>query len=152
MANYIDSNITLKIIDMPKSERLEWFMKFNYIVQDDSTYWQLLAALWIDSDVCTPDLDKWIELFSSKRRNRQKLMKKGDRHIWMKLPHRVTVYRAINHAEDISKAISWTLDKEVCKRLFPDRPIVVETFLKSEIIAYFDRRKEKEIIRIKKEK
>ena len=146
MANFIDSNITKMIINMAKQERLDWFIKHNYMIQDDSAYWQLLAAIWIDSEACTPNLDKWIILFSSKRRNRHKLMKKKDREYWHSLPKTVQAFRAINDNEDIDKAISWSLDVNVCARLYPSKRIEVRYFPKKQIIAFFNRRREMEII------
>jgi len=154
--NENDSKIVEKIILLPIEERLPYFLGIKDKIFDDSAYWQLLAAIWIGSDVCSPYLKIWRDLFTEPRRNRQKLMKGHDRKIWRSLtkrgaPKLITAYRAMNPGEDPITAISWTLSKAVAQRLAKGREIFEMEIDKTSIIAYFDRRKEQEIISLYEE-
>jgi hypothetical protein len=80
-------------------------------------------------------------------------MKKGDREIWRSLvcrkaPRMVKVYRAMNPEDDPITAISWTLDKKVAQQLANGRKVITWEIPKECIIAYFDRRKECEVIHL----
>jgi len=146
MANENDSAIAERIIELPTPLRLHYFWKVCRKIRDDSTYWQLLGTLWIDAEILAPNYGYWIELFRADRRNRHKLMKKGDRAIWRKLPAVMTVYRATYPGDDLTRAMSWTLDRSVCGRFFPGREIVSRQVTKEDVLAYFDRRREKEVV------
>lgn len=116
----------------------------------DSAYWQILATIWMDSPDNTVELDRWIKLFSSPRRDRHKLMKKKDRQVWRSLPDRIQCYRAIMLREDVKKAICWATTRKSAeffqKHYQKDGGIVTKVFPKSRIMAYFDRRSENEVI------
>lgn len=144
----IDSDIARRIINLPEELKLNYFVEINHLLSDN-LYWQMLAGIWMNTTVCHPNIEHWKSLFRSKRRNRHKLMKKGDRKTWRKLPEVVTAYRAVNSPEEIETAISWTLDKDIAEKLFNEREVVLKRIHKSSIIAFFDRRREKEIIVIK---
>lgn len=146
MANFNDSQIAEQIVILPTPERLPYLLRVKDNIIDDSTYWQLVAGVWLDSEVCSPYLSIWRELFTAKRRNRHKLMKKHDRKIWRALPDVMVAYRAVNPDEDVDTAISWTLDHDVAIKLARGRTIVSKTLHKKNVLAYFDRRKEQEII------
>ncbi len=146
MANFNDSGIVKSILTLPVGERLNAFYKTRYLIKDDSTYWQVLAGVWMSTEICSPYRYLWVELFTCGRRNRHKLMKKGDRYIWRGLPEIVAAYRAVNPGESVYQAISWTLNPAVAKQLARGREIRRYLFHKEDIIAYFDRRHEQEII------
>lgn len=141
----IDSNIVKNIIEIPSELKLSYFWEINDQLSD-SVYWLILATIWMDAEVCAPNYDYWKTLFQSKRPGRQKLMKKGDRKKWNRLPNIVTAYRSVNNPEENKTAISWTLDKTIAEKLSNGREVISKKIQKSLIIAYFDRRKEKEII------
>lgn len=147
MPNINDRIIVTELCQVDTSRRLppETFEKINQI-KDDSTFWQVVATCWIKWGR-TKDLAGWKKLFSTNRRGRWHMMKKKDRKVWRSLPKVVTAYRAVAPEEDVDSMISWTLNKEVLERIYKDtREIVTRRFKKEEVIAYFDRRKEHEII------
>jgi hypothetical protein len=156
MANENDSAIVEKLISLPVSEQLPYLLEIKDKILDDSCYWQVVAGVWIGSEVCSPYLKAWRDLFTEPRRNRQKLMKGSDRKVWHSLtkrgaPKLVTAYRAMNPDDDAITAISWTLSKKVAQQLARGRKIVSLEIPKECIIAYFDRRKEQEIIHLYEE-
>ncbi|MBS9976456.1 hypothetical protein INT50_00300 (plasmid) [Vibrio diabolicus] len=117
-------------------------------MKDDSTYWNVLGSLWKDvGEVQQQSL--WLPLFRSSRRSRHKIMTSSERKEFARLPESVTAYRAINGESEISTAISWTLSPEVAQRVFSHngkRQVVKRQFSKKQILAYFSRRNEQEII------
>ncbi|EJL6793747.1 hypothetical protein H4F26_22310 [Vibrio alginolyticus] len=117
-------------------------------MKDDATYWNVLGALWKDiGEVQQQSL--WLPLFRSSRRSRHKIMTSSERKEFARLPETVTAYRAINGESEISTAISWTLSPEIAQRVFSHngkRQVVKRQFNKKQILAYFSRRNEQEII------
>ncbi|EJL6751401.1 hypothetical protein QNE82_001544 [Vibrio alginolyticus] len=117
-------------------------------MKDDSTYWNVLGSLWKDiGEVQQQSL--WLPLFRSSRRSRHKIMTSSERKEFARLPETVTAYRAINGESEISTAISWTLSPEIAQRVFSHngkRQVVKRQFNKKQILAYFSRRNEQEII------
>lgn len=146
MANENDSTILSALMKMPKGARLTIFYANRDKVRDDAAYWRILASLWMEMDTCYPNLKYWKELFMSDRRDRFKLMQKNDRRVWRKLPAKVTAFRAVHESENVDGAISWTLSRTVAEKFAEGRKVVERMFSKREIIAYFDRRHEQEII------
>ena len=116
-------------------------------VHDDAIYWQLLGTAWIKAGRVL-ELDRWRPLFEVNRRGRWKLMKKKDRRVWRDLPPVVVAYRATRDGEDLDAVISWTLDRTVAA-LFAERHgrrVVERRIPRDHIVAYFDRRHEREIV------
>ncbi|MBS9994687.1 hypothetical protein J4H55_19435 [Vibrio alginolyticus] len=117
-------------------------------MKDDATYWNVLGSLWKDvGEVQQQSL--WLPLFRSSRRSRHKIMTSSERKEFARLPETVTAYRAINGESEISTAISWTLSPEIAQRVFSHngkRQVVKRQFKKKQILAYFSRRNEQEII------
>lgn len=150
MANENDSAIMSALLKLPKGARLVTLYANRYEFWDDAAYWQAVAAMWIDSDICYPNLEYWKELFTLDRRDRFKLMKKADRKVWRSLPAKVKAFRAVHENEEVDLAISWTLTRKVADRFAKGRKVVERTFNKNQIVAYFDRRGEQEIIVIQK--
>lgn len=76
-------------------------------------------------------------------------MKSSERKAFNRLPKVVTAYRAVNDETEEAIAISWTLSEDVAKKIFSQngkRKIAKRQFEKWQILAYFNRRKEQEII------
>ena len=144
--NVLDSTIAAELIGLPDRLRLMLLWEQRKKIVDDAHYWQMLAAVWMDTTICTPNLNTWKTLFCAPRRNRHKLMKKADRHAFEALPERLDIYR--NGTTD-DEAMCFTLDKEVCK-IF--RQPGAETFhkrvSKDDVICYFNRRREAEVLYI----
>ena len=76
-------------------------------------------------------------------------MKSSERKAFAKLPKVITAYRAINDESEIETALCWTLSEDIAKRVFSQggrRKVVAKQFTKDEVFAYFNRRKEQEIL------
>lgn len=148
MANSNDAQFMAQLVSVPEEMAPVFFAKYAAQLVDDSAYWGALGTLW-KAQGSVLNQSFWIPLFMSNRRNRNRLMKARERRTFNKLPATVTAYRAVNTPEEAETAISWSLDKALVARVFSHggaRPIVTRQFQRSEILAYFDRRKEQEII------
>jgi len=148
-----DSRICEQLIALPIEAQLPFLLKVKDDIMDDSCYWQIVAAVWMGSEVCSPYIKEWRGLLTEPRRNRHKLMKGADRKAWHSIvkrgaPKHVTVYRAMNPSDDIITAISWTLSKTVASKLAKGREVISLEIPKECIIAYFNRRQEQEIIHL----
>jgi hypothetical protein len=150
MTEIRDKEILKNIIFVAGNHKVlvDYFLRVAEEIENDTSYWQMAATVWIASGRSDDNLDKWREIFSSTRRNRHKMMKKKDRKSWRSLPRVFTAYRASRKGEDISRMISWTIDKSIADKFAKTwvRNVVSKTFKKTEVIAYFDRRGEKEIL------
>lgn len=151
MANENDSRICKQLMSLPIEMQLPFLVKVSDDIIDDSSYWQIVSAVWINSEVCSPYIKVWRDLFTASRRGRHKLMKGADRKIWRSMvkrgaPKFIIAYRAMNHEDDIITSISWTLSKSAADNLAKGRNVVSMDIPKECIIAYFNRRREEEII------
>jgi hypothetical protein len=98
------------------------------------------------------------KLFKSHLPYRDMLMDDDEQKIYYELPHNVTIYRGCSAAEIKNEKYrySWTLDKEVADFFANKRKtelgiptqVVKMIVCKSKIIAFLDRREEKEVIYI----
>jgi hypothetical protein len=150
MANENDSWIFKMIADLADSGQHEAAVACLYRnrdnILDDNAFWQAVAAVWIKSGQ-TRFAPLFRILFSMKRRNRHKLMKKKDRKFWRRLPPKVRAYRAVAPGENVEDVFSYTLDRGALDRLYKGtREIREFVFPKSRVVAYFNRRREHEII------
>lgn len=148
MANSNDSAIIREMLRLPNDLCVRYFAQNSHRIIDDATYWNVLGTLWKDGGTVVQQ-ELWRPLFQSKRKKREKIMKKRERQRWRNLPAVVMAYRAVNSLEEADYAISWTLSKEIAERVFDERgkrPVVERKFKKSEIFAFFDRRGEEEIL------
>ena len=112
---------------------------------DDNDYWTILRVLWIDKGMCN---DNWAELFFNSGRGREhKIMKSSDRQALKKLPKKVTIYRVCREKADEEKW-NWTTDRAFAERyLTRNGEYIAEKIIdKSEIFAFFNSRREFEVI------
>ena len=118
----------------------------------DAVYWKSLGELYIYTENIWQRKRQLARLFASDRPHRKQLMSAYERRYLAGLPNRLTIYRGSQ-----SKRIqgwSWTLDEKKAHwfanrwaRLNFGKPhIATGKAKKSDVIAYFSRRKEKEII------
>lgn len=116
-------------------------------IADDSNYWNFLGTAW-KAGGSFEQQEQWIELFQSKRRNRQKIMKTSERREFSRLPKVVTAYRAYTNEDELNYSICWSLDPAFVKQYAEKtgRKVAQMKFEKSNIFAYFNRRKESEIL------
>lgn len=119
----------------------------------DYAYWFMLSTLWVSYSGFS-DLELWKELFSSNRPNKSiSLMKPGELAALKKLPNKIIVYRA--HRQKETDWIAYTLDKNIADRFARERgtsEVTAYKVKKTDVLAYFTRRGEEEIIVINKSK
>lgn len=123
-------------------------------------YWYALGQAYTTCD-WTDNLSIWEKklFFCANRPHRQFLMSTAERKYLSSLPETVTIYRAMTIVEKESGefGISWTLNKKVAEFFaykylryakYQDMEKTVHSLRvpKSQLIAYFNERKEKEII------
>jgi len=147
MANGNDSRIITYMMSLPPELMVEYFVMNHRMIIDDAMYWNVLGTLWkMGGTVVQQEL--WKGLFQSNRKKRHKIMKKRERKRWRRLPETIVAYRAINNESEIDSAISWTLSMTIANEFSEDgkRKVVEKTFSKKDVFAFFDRRREEEIL------
>jgi len=131
-----------KLIHLPLNKRLDYFEEIQELFSDD-LYWTVLRAMWIDDGICSERWSRW--MFAPRKRH-HKIMKSSDRQALKKLPKTVKIYRACDGPEvKLRDAFNWTLSQDVAKR-FHKELIFTKIIDKKEIYAYFNSRKEQEVI------
>lgn len=140
----IPYDIAEKLFNLKLDKRLDYFEELQEFMSDD-LYWTVLRALWIDDGICN---ERWENLLFAERKRHHKLMKSSDRQALKKLPKEMVVYRACDKKED-AKNCNWTLDPNVAVR-FHKKMIATKKIKKTDIYAYFNSRREQEVI-LKKE-
>lgn len=151
--NSTDAKLVLDILKYEGTPQA--IVKFSEVCDQltDYTYWFVLSTLWVSYNGFT-DLQLWKKLFSSDRPGREKsIMKPSEVQKFKQLPYFVTVYRA--HRENETDWIAYTTDLETAFRFARHRevPTVSEYVIKKrDIIGYFLRRGEHEIIMLSPEK
>lgn len=127
---------------------IEYLEEFN-----DKTYWQILGEIWVTEEQIWRNRKLYLRLFQAPRPQRQFLMTAAERRKLDGMPDEFPVYRG--YIGKRGKGLSWTLDHskaewfarryEILSEL--GLPRVMEgTVNKVDVIAYFNSRKEKEIV------
>jgi len=124
-------------------------------------YWYALKEAFTMSDNLYNYRVDLKEVFLCKEPNREYLMNKKERDFLAKLPEQITIYRGMTLQEKESNnfGISWTLDKNIAvffaneyqrnySTNYLQKTIHELTINKNELIAFFNERKEKEVIYI----
>jgi len=94
-----------------KTFRLDMFMKYEEKLTDEE-YWETLGQVFISTEIQTDRMDEWIEVFNSKRPNREYLLTEDeDLDFFNQLPDQVEIWRGVRD-EDWIEGLSWTTDKE----------------------------------------
>jgi predicted ABC-type ATPase/DNA-binding MarR family transcriptional regulator len=131
--------------------RLDAFMD----VEDEMTdgeYWSSLADVWVDSENIWQNQDIWKSALSSKRPDRISMMNKEEQKEFASLPNELTIYRGYLKGKN-KNGLSWTTDRDKAEwfsnRLAGrgDNPVVQQaTVNKKDVVAYFSRRGESEVV------
>lgn len=129
-----------KLFNLSLNQRLQYFEEIKEKMSDD-LYWTVLRALWIDDGICS---EQWKKLMYADRKRQHKIMKSSDRQALRKLPKVMPVYRACDTKED-SKKFNWTTDPMVAVKMHK-KIIATQKIKKSDIYAYFNSRREQEVI------
>lgn len=114
-------------------------------------YWFFLSTLWV-KDADAADLQTWKRFFSSERKQRKRsIMKPSEVTALEGLPYFITAYRA--HRTGETDWIAYTTDRTIVKRFAVQRgaEVVNEYRIKKrDVLAYFTRRGESEILDLDK--
>lgn len=125
-------------------------------IDNDEDYWEILSAIWGDSENLWQYKKDLPKLFFPRNRDmalRYKFMSTEDYNYLQTLPNQVDIYRGYNHYN--SKGWSWTLSPTratwFAKRLIGmegdhSARVATATVAKKDIIAYYNGRNEQEII------
>lgn len=143
-----DHDIARIMASTPHFLMLKFMQQYGESITDDSNYWNFLGTAW-KAGGCFADQEQWINLFRSKRRNRQKIMKTSERRDFSRLPKIITAYRCCNDESEIEQSICWSLDQKFVADYAnkTQRNIIVkQNFEKKDVFAYFNRRQESEIL------
>ena len=147
MANAHDSALVERFLQLPPAGYLPFLLAEGPAILDHACYWQLVAAAWIGSGRQAAATE-WRQLFTADRPHRWKLMKKRDRAVWRVLPQTIRAWRAVIFGENVRAALSWTLDRQKAEHFARswNRLIVEDQIAKHQVVAYFDRRGERELV------
>ena len=143
-----DQDIAKMMAITPHSMMLEFMQNYGDLIKDDSNYWNFLGTAW-KAGGSFVEQDQWVNLFRSKRRNSQKIMKTSERREFSRLPKLITAYRCCDDEIEQSLSICWSLDKKFIQEYAKKkgRTLIFENkFAKANIFAYFNRRHESEIL------
>lgn len=131
--------------------RLDAFMDVKDEM-DDKDYWSLLSDIWVDSENIWQNKDLWKSALSSKRPGKSNMMKKDELDELDSLPDKIKIYRGYIKGKN-QNGFSWTTDKAKATwfsgRLARggEKPLVAEaTVSKKDVVAYFTRRGESEVV------
>lgn len=132
--------------------RLYAFSLIETEIEDDATYWDVLGAIWTDSENIWENEDDWGEYLSAERADREHLMEEDERMALDKLPDTIEIHRGYKLKER-KLGMSWTVNKPqaewFARRLIREgeRAYVVSgTVPKDKVLAYFLGRGESEIV------
>lgn len=118
----------------------------------DTDYWEMLAHVWTHQEELWPNRELFLTLFSSPRSQREMLMRPEERNALTALPNQLTIHRG--YAGTRKMCLSWTTDRakaqwfadRFAKSLGDKTTVATGTVKKSDVLAYFIRRNESEVL------
>lgn len=143
-----------EMLTASKGEKMLVFSKYQDTFSDEG-YWRNLAETYIMQDFMELPYTFYREIFSSTRKNKVKLMNDAERKFLNQLPNTITIYRGGAEKEiETGFGVSWTLNKTIAEQFVERKKhscndvMVVHklTIPKAKVVAYFNSRKEEEII------
>lgn len=153
-------HLSTALLNYGSHEVLDAFADISEDIVYAVNYWRLLAEAYTRADFTGrfENCEKR-DLFNAGMHGRHRLMTTRQRNFVKRLPETVTIHRAMSVEEQASgwRGISWTLDIKVAEFFrdtyrrhgkFQSYTRVIETRVinKTDIVAYFDNRKESEVI------
>lgn len=127
------------------------FFKYTKSFLSVKDYSEFLAQMWITVEFTNSDENispkSFIEIF--KKADKRYLMDKDENKTLKSLPDEITIYRGVK-PNSSTKALSWSLNKEVAQ-WFADRfeengKVYSAKIKKENVLAYFNGRKEEEVV------
>jgi hypothetical protein len=149
--NDYDRKVALRLVELEGSPAA--IVYFSQVCDglSDYAYWFFLSTCWVKYSGWS-DLDLWIHLFGSSRGARNgSIMKPDELAQYKLLPFKFIVYRA--HRPDETNWIAYTISQDKAKDFARTRDVgeIKAYFVKKhDVLAYFLRRGEKEIILLDK--
>ena len=134
-----------------------WLQAFEEIADklSDDDYWEVLGQIYTDAENLCDNQHRLGRLLNSKRPKRHRIMDETERGEIEELPTELTVYRGYS-LKKRSRAWSWTLDEDKAEwfarrcriqRIKSGQPRIAQGRVrKDDIVAYFSRREESEIV------
>ena len=151
--NFYDQEIAKGLIKREETPEAIKYFAANCDGLTDYAYWFFLSTCWVSYSGWY-ELDKWKSLFSSTRPKREKsIMKPSEVKKLRQLPYDIKCYRA--HREGETDWISYTTDINVAVKMALHRgvhEIKEYRIKKNNVLAYFTRRGESELIVLDKTK
>lgn len=120
----------------------------------DQAYWELIGAVWTDSENVWENTLQWDELLASDRGARTAVMDEDDRAMYDALPDTFTVFRGAQSGVN-ELGLSWTTDRDkaewFARRFASIKEDTVPVVLvgevnKSDVVACFVSRNESEVV------
>jgi hypothetical protein len=113
-------------------------------------FWALVGYVWQDSENIRQHLSAWKRLWAKHIEGRRACMSKEDLAVFDALPEQIDVWRGTGHKRGLA-GISWSLEEKkatyFAQRFWPRVPLVARGIVKkSDVLAYFDQRNEREIV------
>jgi len=152
-------NLNFEKIKFPATVNdLQVFLSLKPILKGH-LYWYTLGIAYTFSDYLFLNnyKDEVTLAFKSEEPGRISVMTKDEWSFFEKLPDKITIYRCISNNEKYNKDfdLAWTLDNKVAESYLTilknsNREIYELTIKKENVIAYFNRNNESEIIYIHK--
>jgi hypothetical protein len=116
----------------------------------DAEYWQLLGEVWMDSESLRDEQRLIAKHLTSDRPERHHLMTEEERAVLAGLPDQLTVYRGRKRNVKSVVGWSWTLSEEKGRwyacRFYEPGYLVTGSVAKADVVAYFGRRNEAEVV------
>ena len=146
----------------------DWHVAFPALLKiehllSDKDYWTCVADVWYRIDTSFSERGEWLRLFMSQRPHRELMMSKAERKRLAAMPETLTIYRGYEKGRARS-GLSWTLSENRARihaesDANRDRRallygvatggvpmIVCGKCHKRDVLAYFNRRSEQEIV------
>lgn len=151
--NEYDRRVAVKLIELEGTPDAIRYFSDVCDGLSDYGYWFFLSTCWVKYSGWS-DLELWIKLFNSERGSKNSSIMKPDELIhFKKMPFKFIVYRA--HREGETNWIAYTVSQEKAKSFAKTRGVneIKSYFVKRhDVLAYFTRRGEAEIIVLDKSK
>lgn len=147
----------------PSEKRLEAYFKYIHPLLTDRQVIKMFADVWTNSDLVYQSITECKSIFRTYGRT---LMNNSEKKEFKNLPQKLKIYRGIRVPTLIDHGISWTLSKECAEKFMnmirysyleellsgealpPELHLLEKEITKDEVICYFNRRNESEIIYI----
>lgn len=126
--------------------RLQYFYAYSHLIDQPADYWRILSNLWINFHSIFEKIHIFDRLFNSHNPDRHCLMNTEERAGLASMPDAIEIWRGGRTNEP---GWSWSVNPEIAKwfAIFFGNDYLVHAYCnKTDVIAYFDRRREQEIV------